>query len=64
MQNEIKETKKEAFYRWLNGETTLNEEKFEVVHQPKSRRRKKRKRKTCPFTAPKEFLFPRTLPFS
>ncbi len=42
MQNEMKETKKEAFYRWLNGEVTLNEEKFEVVHQPKSRRRKKR----------------------
>ncbi len=42
MQNQGKETKKEAFYRWLNGETVHNEEKFEVVHQPKSLRRKKR----------------------
>ena len=30
MQNQGKETKKESFYRWLNGETTHNEEKFEV----------------------------------
>jgi len=42
MQSQGKETKKEAFYHWLNGETTHNEEKFEVVHQPKSLRRKKR----------------------
>lgn len=42
MQNQTPKTKKETFYSWLNGETTLREEKFEVVHQPKSRRRKKR----------------------
>ncbi len=42
MQNQTNEPKKEAFYRWLNGETALSEEKFEVVHQPKSIRRKKR----------------------
>ena len=42
MKNALNLYQKEAFYRWLNGETTLNEEKFEVVHQPKSRRRKKR----------------------
>ena len=42
MQNQGKKSKKESFYRWLNGEATLNEEKFAVVHQPKSRGRKKR----------------------
>lgn len=42
MQNQEKENKKDAFYRWLNGESVQNEEKFEVVHQPKSLRRKKR----------------------
>jgi len=42
MQNQTNEPKKESFYRWLNGETALSEEKFEVVHQPKSIRRKKR----------------------
>ena len=42
MQNQNKKNKKEAFYNWLNGETTLSDEKFEVVHQPKSGRKKKR----------------------
>lgn len=42
MNNQGKETKKEAFSRWLNGESIHNEEKFEVVHQPHSLRRKKR----------------------
>lgn len=42
MQNQTNESKKESFYRWLNGETTLHEEKFEVIHQPKSRRKKKK----------------------
>lgn len=42
MQNQGKKSKKESFYRWLNGEAAQNEERFELVHQPKSVRRKKR----------------------
>lgn len=34
--------KKEKFNRWLNGEAGAGEEHFEVMHQPKSVRRKKR----------------------